>query len=202
MLILTSNGISSEKLFDKTKELIKENMKSVALIPTASNEREDKEFNILRHTEIFARLGLSVEIFDIDVQNPKLLDKYDVIFLMGGNPFYLLEIMRKTNCKELFSSYIKSKIIIGASAGSIVFGNTLGFIYEVEPELNDRVKLTDFTGLCLTDSHIFPHASTLINVFDRCLERLDNFAKCNNIKLIYLEDGQAVFDDERENIIV
>ena len=202
MLILTSNGISSEKLFNKTKELIKENMKSVALIPTASNELEDKEFNILRHTEIFGRLGLSVEIFDIDVQNPKLLDKYDVIFLMGGNPFYLLEIMRKTNCKELFSSYIKNKIIIGASAGSIIFGNTLGFIYELEPELNDRVKLTDFTGLCLTDINIFPHVTTLINVFDRCLERLDNFAKCNNIKLIYLEDGQAVFVDERENNIV
>lgn len=202
MLILTSNGISSEKLFDKTKELLKENMKSVALIPTASNAREDKVFNILRHTEIFGRLGLSVEIFDIDVQNPKLLNKYDVIFLMGGNPFYLLEIMRKTNCKELFSSYLKSKIIIGASAGSLVLGTTIGLVYDLHPDLNANVGLTDFTGLCLTNLNVYSHVLKYVEIIDRFLERMHDFENRTGLQITCINDGQAVLISDEEIVVI
>jgi dipeptidase E len=206
MLILTSNGISSEGLFERTKEHIKENIKSVALIPTASNIRHDKEFNIQRQTKIFNRFGLLVELFDIDVRDVKSLDHYDVIFLMGGNPFYLLNVMRRTNCRGLFAEYLTNKIVIGASAGSIVFCNTLDYIYELYPELNDTElndnnidRLSDFTGLCLTSTCIFPHKSNLIS--DRIMETLSHYEKRNNTKIIFLEDGQAVFVNE-DNLVV
>jgi dipeptidase E len=202
MLILTSNGISSENLFFKVKQLINKGAKIAALITTASTFHEQKDRNIQRHTEIMERLGLTVELFDLAEQSPTLLEKYDLIYLMGGNTFYLLDIMRKTNCKELFTKYIKDKVVIGASAGSIVFGSTIGFIYELEPEANDLVKLTDFTGLCLTNTHIFPHVSILTKEFDRCLERLNDFEKSNKIKLTLIEDGQAVFINEKDSIIV
>jgi dipeptidase E len=183
MLILTSNGISSENLFFKVKQLINKGAKIAALITTASTFHEQKDRNIQRHTEIMERLGLTVELFDLAEQSPTLLEKYDLIYLMGGNTFYLLDIMRKTNCKELF-------------------GSTIGFIYELEPEANDLVKLTDFTGLCLTNTHIFPHVSILTKEFDRCLERLNDFEKSNKIKLTLIEDGQAVFINEKDSIIV
>lgn len=202
MLILTSNGISSESLFIKVKQLLNKDAKIAAIITTASNFHEQKEINIQRHTEILTRLGLQVELFDLAEQPPTLLEKYDLIFLMGGNTFYLLDIMRKTNCKDLFAKYIKDKVVIGASAGSIVFGSTIGFIYELEPQGNDLVGLTDFTGLCLTNTHVFPHVSLLTKAFDRCLERLSAFEKSNNIKLILIEDGQGVFINENNIIII
>jgi len=202
MLILTSNGITSEKLFDKIKELLKENMKSVALIPTASNVRDDKEFNVQRHTEIFGRIGLTVDIFDIAVQNPELLDKYDVIFLMGGNPFYLLNIMRKTNCKELFSNYLKNKIIIGASAGSLVLGPTLGLVYELHPKLNDVAGLTDFKGLGLTNLIVYSHHPNYLETVDGFYERMHDFENRTGLQVICINDGQAVFVFDEEIVVI
>jgi dipeptidase E len=202
MLVLTSNGISSEKLYIKVKQLMKKDTRMAALVTTASTFHEQKDRNIQRHTEILERLGLMVELFDFAEQSPTLLKKYDLIFLMGGNTFYLLDIMRKTKCKELFAKYIKDKVVIGASAGSIVFGSTVGHIYELEPEANELVGLTDFTGLALTNIHVFPHVSLLTKSFERCLERLNNFEKINNIKLTLIEDGQGVFVNEKNNIII
>lgn len=202
MLILTSNGISSEKLFDKTKELLKENMNSIALIPTASIVYNDKEYNIQRHTGIFSRLGLSVDIFDIAVQNPKLLDKYDVIFLMGGNPFYLLDVMRKMKCKELFSNYLKSKIIIGASAGSLVLGPTIGLVYELHPTLNDVAGLTDFAGLCLTNLIVYSHHPNYLETVDGFYERMHDFENRTKNQVICINDGQAVLINGEEIVMI
>jgi dipeptidase E len=181
---------------------MKKDTRMAALITTASTFHEQKDRNIQRHTEILERLGLKVEIFDLAEQSPTLLKKYDLLFLMGGNTFYLLDIMRKTNCKELFSKYINDKVVIGASAGSIVFGSTIGFIYELEPEANDLVGLTDFTGLGLTNINVLPHVSLLTEAFERCLERLNKFEKSNNIRLTLIEDGQGVFVNEKDNIII
>lgn len=202
MFILTSNGISSEELFLKTKEYIKENMKSAALITTASTGHKDKDLNVRRHTNILEHFGVSVELVDIAEQNPKLLDKFDVIFLMGGNPFYLLEKMRETNCRELFSSYLKNKVIIGASAGSMVFGTTIGLVYELHPFQNDKVGLTDFTGLSLTDINVYPHVSRYVETVDKFLDRMRDFQNRNRIQFTCLNDGQAVFISENEIVVI
>lgn len=202
MFILTSKGISNDKLFAKTKELIKENMKSAALITTASIGHKDIDLNVRRHTDVLERLGLSVELFDINIQNPKLLDKFDVIFLMGGNPFYLLDKMRKTNCKELFSSYLKNKVIIGASAGSMVFGTTIGLVYELHPYQNDNVDLTDFTGLSLTNINVYPHVSMYVEIVDKFLDRMHDFENRNGIQYTCLSDGQAVFIADNEVVVI
>jgi peptidase E len=50
--------------------------KKAAIITTASNFHEQKEWNIKRHAEILTRHGLVVELFDLAEQSPTLLDKY------------------------------------------------------------------------------------------------------------------------------
>lgn len=69
MLILTSNGISSESLFNKVKQLMNKDARMAAIITTASTFNEVKEINIQRHTEILTRLGLEVEPFDLVEQS-------------------------------------------------------------------------------------------------------------------------------------
>lgn len=121
---------------------------------------------------------------------------------MGGNPFYLLDIMRKTNCKELFSSYIKNKIMIGASAGSMVFGDTIGLVYELHPHLNNDVGLIDYTGLCLTHINVYSHVSGYIETVDRFLERMHDFENRKGLQFTCINYGQAVFISDQEVVVL
>jgi dipeptidase E len=196
VLFLTSNGITSEIIFKRIKhELITYSGKA-ALVTTASVGYKEKDRNVPRHAEVLEKLGLCVEVFDIEEQNPELLQEFDLIFIIGGNPFYLLDIMRNTNCKELFFRYIKDKIVIGASAGSIVFGNTLELIHKFDPQLNDDVRLTDFSGLCLTTINVCPHVLKYKDRYDRFIERIEEFEKSKHIQITRINDGQAVIVDE------
>ena len=83
-----------------------------------------------------------------------------------------------------------------------MFGNSIGLIHELDSQMNDVVGLNDFTGLCLTNINVCPHVSKIINRYDRFLERIDNFEKCNNIQITRINDGQAVFVDKNNTIIV
>jgi dipeptidase E len=202
MILLTSNGITSDQIFEKISQSMNKDSKKAVLITTASVGYKEKDRNIPRHTAVLEKLGLKVDLFDLEEQNPELLDKYDVIFIIGGNPFYLLDSMRKTNCAILFQKFGNEKILIGASAGSIVLGSTIELIHEFDPQMNDIVKLTNFTGLCLTEINVCPHVSKFIDRYDRFLERIEEFEKCNNIHITRLNDGQAVLISGEENAII
>lgn len=193
MLILTSNGLSSSALQHEAKKLLQQPCRSLALVPTASNFQPEKEHNIGRHTEIFKQLGLSVDVIDIAKENPAALTNYDVVFLMGGNPFYLLDIMRKTTCDVILSRFAENKTIIGASAGSLVLGPSIELIHQLHPELNASINITDFTGLCLTDLIVYPHTARYISMIDGFLNKIKDYEHRSNYNITCINDGQAVF---------
>jgi len=122
-----------------------------------------------RHTIELEKLGLEVTFFDIEIQSPELLEELE--------------------------RYIKSKIVIGASAGSMVFGSTIALIHEFDPQLNEPVYLTDFSGLGLTNINICPHTSRFVERYDNFLERIEAFEKRSNTQITRIDDGQAVFID-------
>lgn len=196
MLILTSNGISNATLMSKLQESLKSCHSKAVIITTASKFRGNLDENIKRHTEIYSSLGLSVAEFDSDVDDPDLLETYDLIFIMGGNPFYLLNSLNKRNYRPLFKRLIQTKIVIGASAGSLVFGHDLSYIFLLEPHLNESVHLEDFTGLGLTDIHIYPHTNNQHLFNENVQNVLNDFKNQNGIDLRYLKDGEAVFIGE------
>ncbi|WP_228731242.1 Type 1 glutamine amidotransferase-like domain-containing protein [Clostridium zeae] len=37
--------------------------------------------------------------------------------MKGGNPFYLLNSMRKANCEDIMKKLVQEKIVVGISAG-------------------------------------------------------------------------------------
>lgn len=202
MIVLSSNGITSDKILNKITHSLNNSAEKAAIITTASVGYKNKDSSIPMHTEALEKLGLNVHLFDIEEQDPELLEDYDVIFIMGGNPFYLLDIIRKTNSTTLFSKFGTEKILIGASAGSIVLGNTIALIYEFDPQMNDIVRLNDFTGLRLTNINVCPHVSKYIDRYDRFLERIEEFEKRNNVHITRINDGQAVFIDDEEQVII
>ena len=93
MLILCSNGLSSPELLSQVQEAV-QNAKSATLVVTADNIYKEKNYHVPRCMEELASLGLSVDFFDLDTDDAKLLLNYDVVEFIGGNPFYLLHSIR------------------------------------------------------------------------------------------------------------
>lgn len=193
MIILTSRGLSNDKLMNETKKYIENNMKKGVIITTGSVEYKENDIHIPNLTKQLNNLGLTVEYLDLEYQNPQALNNYDVILINGGNPYYLLKYMRLTNCKTIFEELIKEKIIIGVSAGSVVLQNTIELINYYTPEMNDEVKLTDFRGLGIIETNILPHYSRFLTKFENFEEKAKKYEKENNVSITRLNDGEGIF---------
>lgn len=199
MIVLTSNGLSSDKLLNALRMHIKPG--KAALVVTADNEYKEKNYHVERLTKELETLGLSVECFDYDNQSPSELMSYDVVEMIGGNPYYLLNSIRKNNFTHTLEHFAKNKCIIGCSAGALVLTPTLNLIDIYSPEMN-IVNLKDLSACNLTDIQILPHYSKFtkryVNFEERCLE----YELANNCKVVRLNDGEGIIiENERVNII-
>lgn len=196
-LILTSDGLSSQRIIDEFADLYKKGLREVAIVVTADPEYREKDWYAVKTKEVLDSIGFTSEFFDIEFSHPEGLLNNDIVYFIGGNPFYLLKQIRETHTdlilKELAS---EGKVISGASAGSIVMGTTIGLIYELDPDMNKSAELTDFTGVGLTKINICPHYSGFINRYDNFEERICKVENENNISIARINDGQAIIVDD------
>lgn len=193
MLILTSNGLSSKNLLTETKKYVNEAKKKAVIVTTASAQYKDKDCHIPRLIRELNLLGLNVDFLDIEFQSPQLLYKYDVIEILGGNPFFLLHQLNKKNCKSIFRDLIKKRIVIGISAGSIVFQKSIELVAQYSPEMNENIGLKDLAAMGLTDEEILPHYDRFIFRYERFEERAKEYEIAKNRKIIRINDGQGLF---------
>ncbi len=190
MLMLCSNGLTSEKLLSEAKKYMA-SAKSAAIVVTADNEYKENNYHVPRVTETLTQFGLTTECFDLDKQAPELLFDYDVVEFIGGNPYYLLDVLRKTNSKPVLSELAKNKILIAWSAGAIVMGNSLELIDMYTPEMN-FMNLADLSGMRIADVDILPHYSKFLRRFDRFEEKCKEYEQKYNTNVIRLNDGDGI----------
>lgn len=196
MLILCSNGLSSNKIITTLQEKLQGLKKSV-LVVTADNEYKERNYHVKRCIEELKSLNLSVDIFDIDYQDVNLLSKYDVIEFIGGNPFYLLNSIKERKTEEVIKRLAKEKVLIGWSAAAFVFSPSLNLINIYSPELN-FLNLKDLNGLALTNIEVLPHYSNFIKRFEKFEELCSNYEKEKNVNVIRLNDGEAIIINDNE----
>lgn len=189
MIILTSNGLSSDKLLAETQKHIKPG--KAALVVTADNEYKEKNYHVERLTGELKSLGLSVECFDFDTQSPEELVSFDVVELIGGNPYHLLNSILMNGFVDVLRYFADNKCIIGCSAGAVVLTPTLKLIDIFTPEMN-IVNMRDLSSCNFTDVQLFPHYSKFIKRFDRLEERISNYEKTNQCEVIRLNDGEGI----------
>lgn len=126
----------------------------VAFIPTAANPSTNKE-GINNDRNMLVEIGFKVVDIDVSfVRNNdlrKALDGVDIIFVAGGNTFYLLQESNKSGFSELLIELIHAGIIyIGSSAGAVLVGPTIGPISMMDdPRL--APELTSYDGLGLVE---------------------------------------------------
>ncbi|MDF2543382.1 MAG: hypothetical protein K0S47_3100 [Herbinix sp.] len=199
MLVLSSNGLSSDILMNEVNKYVTKDFRNAAIITTASVGYKINDRIIPRLTDEIKSLNLAVTYFDIDDDPVEELYHYDVIEFIGGNPYYLLNSLRQKDCAEILHNIDKNKIIIGISAGSLVLENTIGIIDCFEAQMNDTIGLTDFTGMNLTNIQIIPHYSRFLKRYENLDERIASYEAKNSCQVIRLNDGQAVFIENQNN---
>ncbi len=201
MLILTSNGLSSQALIDALRP-ITDGLSKAVIVTTASVGYKENDWHIPKLKEELHSLGLSSDYFDFDLQDPRLLLQYDLIEINGGNPFYLLKSMKNSGCGNILKELAESKILIGVSAGSIVLQNSIRLVAQYSPEMNNDVNLFDLSGFRLTDIEILPHYSRFLSRFERFEECARKYEEDVGHKVIRLDDGQGILIESSKYSII
>ena len=194
MLVLCSNGLSSEALLAQLAEKTV-GCKTAALVVTGDNEYKESNYHIPRCVSELQALNLHVDLFDLDHQSAALLLNYDVVEFIGGNPFYLLHSIQEHNAADVLRKIATDKILIGWSAAAFVFGPTLELVNRYSPEMN-FLSLTDLNGLALTDVQVLPHYSKFLSRFANFEETCRIYEEKHNINVIRINDGDGVFIDK------
>jgi dipeptidase E len=195
-VILTSNGLCSPAIIEMYMKLFNTGFKKVAIVVTADPVYREKNWKAVSTKDEFDKIGFGTAFFDIEYSSPNGLFEYDILFFIGGNPFYLLNQMRKTHTDSTLHELLSNgKVISGSSAGSMVLGNTIVLINEFEPQMNNDIGLTDFTGVGLTNINLCPHYSKYINRYEKFEERIRFVEKTHTIKVTCINDGEAIIID-------
>ena len=189
-LFLTSAGLPPETTEEFLKLLGKKPEKTrVCFITTASYPEEDKWF-VEKDRKRLLELGFKITELDLKQENEKSLkDKlknFDVIFVEGGNTFYLLKYVRESGFNKTLKSFLdRGGIYLGVSAGSMIAGLN---IKSAEWEHIDKniVGLEDLTGLKLVSFVISVHIDeSNIRIIKECTSKV-------NYPVVALTDKQAI----------
>ena len=158
-MILTSSLYESielvKKFLDKNTE-----SKKILFIPTAANVEEYKKYMHLTQ-KAFEDFGYEVENFDVSVFSEEIakekLSEAKIVFISGGNTFYLLQELKRKNLITYLKERIENGLLyIGESAGSVIAAPDIEYASVIDDE-TVATELDDYAGLNLVDFYIVPH---------------------------------------------
>ncbi len=130
-VLLTSAGLETEEIKECFMKMLgKEASEVKALfIPTAAVDAGAIKV-LPKCMNDLLKCGIrneNIRVFDLhEGMDIEELQKYDAVYLCGGNTAYLLERVNATSFNLSLMEYIKRNgMVIGVSAGSLIFANNL-----------------------------------------------------------------------------
>ena len=158
-MILTSSLYESielvKKFLDKNTE-----SKKILFIPTAANVEEYKKYMHLTQ-KAFEDFGYEVENFDVSVFSEEIakekLSEAKIVFISGGNTFYLLQELKRKNLITYLKERIENGLLyIGESVGSVIAAPDIEYASVIDDK-TVATELDGYAGLNLVDFYIVPH---------------------------------------------
>ena len=165
----------------------------LAFVPTAGDPYgEDKPW-MDADRAMLVELGFQVEDFDLknktENETRETLSKFDVIFVAGGNTFYLLGQARKSGFDKVVPELVKKgTVYIGSSAGSYLACPTIEAAGWKHADRNIP-GLKDLTALNLVSFLVVCHYS------DEFKEVVASGKKSTKYPVMTLTDEQFIFGD-------
>lgn len=189
-ILLTSAGFKNPivgneflNLVNKTPSTIK-----ILFIPTASRTEEELYY-VEKSKEELLSIGIEEEniiTFNLDYTlSEEELNRFDVIYVCGGNTFYLLHRVRETKFDKVIMDFTSSgKVYVGVSAGSVLAGPNIN-VRNLYDDDND-LEIKDFRGLNITNITVIPHYT------EEAKEKIQQIKEDTECEVITLTDSQAL----------
>ena len=166
-LLLTSGGITNASIAKALFDLVgkKPEDTSVVFIPTAANiDKGDKTWLIDDLINLKRQNFKSIDIADISAVEQKIwrpkLEEADVLFFEGGNTYHLMEWINKSGLVSVLPELLKSRVYVGASAGSMVASKDLSLRISQTVYEEDLDKTENMPGLNFVDFYFLPHLNS------------------------------------------
>ncbi len=163
-LLLTSGGLTNTSIANALFDLVGKRPEGIVLcfIPTAATvEMGDKDWFINDLKNIAAQGFKSVSIADIsavpeNIWRPQM-EEADVLFFSGGNTYHLMEWINGSGLVNLLPEFLKTKVWVGISAGSMVTNPDLTAKISQAVYDEDYDKMGEVAGLNYVDFYTLPH---------------------------------------------
>ena len=158
---------------------------------------------LVEDIEYFKNLGFKIDVCDINgISIEKFLPRFewaDVFYFEGGNTQWLRKSIKNSGLEEHLEELLKTRVWIGASAGSCVLCPTI--CNSCQDLFDDNIEGFPIDGLNLVKFQFVPHLNNesfpkirkdnLINVSK-------NLKVIDGEKLYILDDNGAIFVNDKD----
>jgi len=191
-LFLTSAASEVLDIFPKEFDVTPQKS-TVVFIPTAAENYQDKWF-VDTDREKLVEVGFKVIELDIKGKNTQeiyeVLNKADIIFVAGGNTFYLLQEAKRSGFDKLVLKLVNNGIIyIGSSAGSLLAGPDIQLVKTLDDPI-EAPELNSYKGIGLVDFVVIPHVGSV--KYDQKIQSIIKNNPNYKHEIILISDDQAV----------
>jgi dipeptidase E len=147
---------------------------------------------MLAHETLLAARVPSVEFFDFDSRTSRDLAAFDLVYLAGGNPYYLLQRVRETGADVILEEMIAAgRPVIGSSAGALLLGHSLNVIPVFDTSLPD-LGCRNPTALGAVPFTVLPHTNRWKARFADYAARLATARVRCHSEILEIADDEAV----------
>jgi dipeptidase E len=132
----------------------------IGFVPTAGHPYPDPSF-VREDRARIIELGFSVTDIDFAAVSAQelrgKLEQVDVLFVAGGNTFYLLQEVQRNDLAPVLVEFVKEGLpYVGASAGAVLAGPSVVPVTKID-DPSEAPLLNGFEGLGLTQTVVLPH---------------------------------------------
>ena len=134
---------------------------SVAFIAAAGAAEPWGAIHAAVNRRAWRRLGCEIDELDFARQSPRELVRRlrnaDLIFVGGGNTFFLMQELRRTGAADAIVDRVHDGVpYVGESAGAVIAARDIGYIAPMDRR-DKAPGLSDDRGLGLVDWSVVPH---------------------------------------------
>ena len=130
-----------------------------------------------------------VDLILISEDNIDQIKNYDVVYFTGGDMAPLGEIVTERIKDALINFLSNNGVIIGESAGSIIFGEDFKWYYDVKRGTKPKydIELPSYKGFGLIDENIYPHYNKANEEQKR---KIESYEKQKSVDISKMNDGE------------